>query len=272
MTILVSDAYFKNTSYSMKTSGNYINNNIKYNNKIKPQGKPYIFEIMENLNKRFEKMELEIKEKSKELKNRVNIMQNNLMKIQKKQIRLSDGVYYGETLNGEITGLGIIENYDGRRYEGYMLNSDRNDIGIFYGIKGDIFQGEFKKNERNGFGIEEFPNIGKYEGDWLNDGINGTGIKIFNDGRVYIGQFEKAQLSGFGKLSWPSGDYCIGQFKDSKRIKMKTFYSEENAIFDAIWEENEDNAVAKGIFYHYDGRQEKRTRIIQGLKAHWEFN
>ena len=61
MTILVNDAYFKDTSYLPKTSGNISNN---YNN-IKPQGKPYIFDNMDNMNKRFEKMEFEIKEKQK---------------------------------------------------------------------------------------------------------------------------------------------------------------------------------------------------------------
>ena len=123
-----------------------------------------------------------------------------------------------------------------------------------------------------GFGIEENPDVGKYEGDWLNNGINGTGILTFNDGRIYIGQFEKAQRSGFGKMMWTDGDYCIGQFKDSNREKVKSFYAEENGIFDAIWEENDDKAIAKGIFYHYDGRKEKRTRIISGLEAHWEYN
>ena len=268
MTILVNDAYFKDTSYLSKPSGNASNN---YNN-IKPQGKPYIFEIMDNLNKRFEKMELEIKEKEKELKRKIEIMQSKLMKIEKKEIRFEDATYYGETLGKEITGLGIIVNDDGRRYEGYILDSDRNGIGIFYGKDGDIFQGEYKKNKRNGFGIEEDPDVGKYEGDWLNDGINGTGILTYNEGGIYIGQFEKAQRSGFGKMMWTNGYYCIGQFKDSKREKVKAFYAEENGIFDAIWEENDDKAIAKGIFYHFDGRTEKRTRIISGKEAHWEYN
>ena len=267
MTILVNDAYFKDTSYLPKTSGNISNN---YNN-IKPQGKPYIFDNMDNMNKRFEKMEFEIKEKSKELKRKIEIMQTELMKIEKEEIKFADATYYGETLDTKMNGLGILNYDDGTRYEGYFLNGNRNGIGIFYG-KNSIFQGEYKKDERNGFGIEENPDVGKYEGDWLNNGINGTGILTYNDGRIYIGQFEKAQRSGFGKMMWTDGDYCIGQFKDSNREKIKTFYAEENGIFDAIWEENDDKAIAKGIFYHYDGRTEKRTRIISGKEAHWEYN
>ena len=267
MTILVNDAYFKDTSYLPKTSGNISNN---YNN-IKPQGKPYIFDNMDNMNKRFEKMEFEIKEKSKELKRKIEIMQTELMKIEKEKIVFGNATYYGETLDTEMNGLGILNYDDGTRYEGYFLNGNKNGIGIFYD-KNIIFQGEYKKDERNGFGIEENSDVGKYEGDWLNNGINGTGIFTYNDGSIYIGQFEKAKSSGFGKMMWTDGDYCIGQFKDGGREKIKTFYAEENGIFDAIWEDNVDKAIAKGIFYHYDGRKEKRTRIISGSEAHWEYN
>ena len=139
MTILVSDKYFKDTS--IKKSGN----NIKL-----PQGKPFIFETMDNLNKRFEKLEMEIKEKSKDLKRKIENMQNNLMKIKKEKIQFKSCTYYGETINGEVNGLGIAEFNDGTRYEGYFLDSDKNGVGIFYDNNGVIFQGEFKKNERNG--------------------------------------------------------------------------------------------------------------------------
>ena len=262
MTILVSDKYFKDTS--IKKSGN----NIK-----QPQGKPFIFETMDNLNKRFEKLEMEIKEKSKDLKRKIENMQNKLMKIKKEKIRFASCTYYGETINGEVNGLGIAEFNDGTRYEGYFLDSDKNGVGILYDNNGVIFQGEFKKNERNGFGIEENPDVGIYEGNWLNNGINGTGMLSHNDGRIYIGQFDKAQYSGFGKMLYPDGDYYIGQIKNGCREKVKTFYSEENGIFDATWNETENKSIAKGIFYFSDGRQEKRTRIIdENNNPYWEYN
>ena len=106
----------------------------------------------------------------------------------------------------------------------------------------------------------------------MNDNITGIGIITYNDGRVYIGQFEKGLFSGFGKFMCTNGDYSIGQFKDGNREKLKSFYVEENGIFDAIWEEKEEKTLAKGIFYHFDGRTEKRTRIISGKEAHWEYN
>ena len=233
-----------------------------------------VFDTMKNINQSFIKLENEIKEESKNMRYKVELMKNKLKEVTKKKIRFHKATYFGETIGNEITGLGIISNDDGRRFEGEMSDSDRNGIGVFYGIKGDIFMGEYKDNIRNGFGIEENPNVGKYEGTWSNDSLTGIGILTYRDGCIYIGQMDRAQLSGLGKFIFFDGDYFIGYFKDSTRSKGKTFYSEENGIFDAIWEEDEKTKelIGKGIFYFSDGRKEKRTRIIGETEGVWKYN
>ena len=203
----------------------YYSHGLTKNNVSHNYGKPLIFETLSNLNKRFDKLENEIKEESKNMRRRIDEMKNRLMKVEKKRIRYPDCTYYGQTIGKEVTGLGIIESDDGTKYEGEMLYSDRSGIGIYYGVNGDIFMGEFKQNKRNGFGIEENPRVGKYEGSWLNNCLTGTGILTYKDGRIYIGQINNAQLSGFGKMLWIDGDYFIGEFKDNCRIKGKVFYS-----------------------------------------------
>ena len=254
---------------------NNYNNSMNYNlirnkNELTYQ-KPFIFETMANLNKRFEQIEQDVKMNSINLKKKVELIQNKLMTINKKKIRFDSATYYGETIGNEITGFGIIENDDGNRYEGQILHSDRSGIGIFYENDGVIFMGEYKHNKRNGFGIEENPRVGKYEGSWLDDCLTGTGIFSFKNGSIYIGQIDKAKLSGFGKLLFNDGSYYIGEFKDDYRTKGKTFYADEQGIFDAIWNENDDEIIAKGIFYFPDGRKENRTRVIKGNDAHWEY-
>ena len=69
------------------------------------------------------------------MRKKIEEMQIKLRTVNKQRIRFDDLTYFGETLGKEITGLGIIENDNGNRYEGYMLNSDRSGIGIFYGPK-----------------------------------------------------------------------------------------------------------------------------------------
>lgn len=258
-----------------ENNDNNYRNNINYdlirnNNELTNQ-KPLIFETLANLNKRFEQIENEVKTNSINLKRKVEIIQNRMMTINKTKIRFPKATYFGEIKGKEITGLGIIQNDDGCRYEGQMLDSERNGIGIFYGSNGDIFMGEYKHNKRNGFGIEENPRVGKYEGSWLDDCLTGTGILSFKSGCIYIGQIDKAKLSGFGKYLYIDGSYYIGQFKDDCRVKGKTFYADQQGIFDAIWDENEDGAIAKGVFYFIDGRKENRTRVIKGKEGHWEY-
>ena len=263
MNILVMD----NTMSTNK----YYSNNLIINNISQNYGKPLIFETLSDLNKRFDKLENEIKEKSKNMRRRIDEMKSRLMKVEKKRIRYSDATYYGQTIDKEVTGLGIIENDNGDKYEGEMLDDNKSGIGIFYELNGTIFMGEFKQDKRNGFGIEDNSRVGKYEGSWLDDCLTGTGIVTYKDGNIYIGQMDNAQFSGFGKLLFINGDYFIGEFKDGNRVKGKAFYSDEQAIFDSTWDEREEKTIAKGIFYLPDGTKENRIRIITDREAHWEY-
>ena len=248
------------------------NNDFSY----RENKRPLIFETMDNLNKRFEQIENEVKINSIDLKKKIEIVQNKLMSINKEEIRFDGATYLGETRGNEITGFGIIQSDDGSRYEGQMLDSNKNGIGILYSKGGNIYMGEFKNNKRNGFCIEESPTIGKYEGNIFDDGlsVSGTGKLTYKSGLIHIGNFENYKLSGFGKVLFTDGSYFIGQLKDGNREKGKTFYADENGIFDAVWEENDDGFVAKGVFYFIDGRKENRTRVNKNSdsEAHWEYH
>ena len=243
-------------------------NNINYN----PQntGRPIIFQTVDNLNKKFDEMEKEIKQKSMNMRNKIDEMQNKLRTIRKTRIRFQNATYYGETLGGEATGLGILEMDDGGKYEGYFLDGSSSGITIYYGEIGDIFMGEYKNGKRIGFGIEENPEVGIYEGTWIDNSLTGTGILSYKGGSKYIGPIYQAKLSGFGKFIWPDGSYYIGNYEDDNRTEGKVYYPEEQGIFDAIWDEKEDETIAKGTFYFLNGAKENRVRIIRGKKAYWE--
>ena len=143
-------------------------------------------------------------------------------------------------------------------------------------IPGKISADWFKENKRNGFCIEEFPSH-KYEGTYINDCLSGRGIITFKDGTKYIGQFYKAKFCGFGKFIWPDGSYFIGEFKDFRRYKGLSFYSEDRGLFDAIWEWelNKENEVVlgkgEGTYYLPNGKKQKRIRIINKEKGHWQY-
>ena len=191
---------------------------------INPPKECLLYKSMVNLNDKFNQQELEIKEKSNNTRELIKEMKEELNKIKnKRKIRFSEGTYYGQTIGdkNEVTGLGVFENDDGRKYEGQFLDCDRDGIGIFTGTNKDAYYGEFKKNKRSGFGIEENiidPYDSKYEGEWLDDGINGNGIIVYTDGRIYIGSLDKGKLSGEGKIIFIDGSYFIGEFKEDLKV------------------------------------------------------
>ena len=104
--------------------------------------------------------------------------------------------------------------------------------------------------------------------------FSGRGIITLNRGNKYIGQFYKAKANGFGKNIWPDGSYFIGEYKNGKRYKGISFYSEERGLFDATWEFIEENGNVKGkgegIYYLPNGKKEKRIRILD-KKGYWQY-
>ena len=123
------------------SSISYHNFNSIDNNTQNISGNPLIFEALSELNKRYDKLENDIKKESKIMRKRIEDMKYKLMKIEKKRIRFEDATYYGQTIGLEISGLGIIENDNRNKYEGEMLKSDRSGIGIFYQPNGVFFYG-----------------------------------------------------------------------------------------------------------------------------------
>ena len=235
-------------------------------------GKPAIFQHLENLNKKYTLLEKEIKQKSDKIKLKVEEMRNRLKNIHQTKITSEQGSFYGEIKNNKRNGLGIGVTKNGEKYEGEYFNNLCDGIGIYYSDKFN-HMGEFKNGKANGFGIRKYKDGNLYEGEWLNDDGTGIGIITYEDGVNYIGQVKKLQSIGAGKLMWPNGDFFIGALYEHGR-KGLSFYSDEQGLFDGEFKyskENDDDSEAIGTFYFPNGRQEKRKRIIKGDEAKWEY-
>ena len=245
-------------------------------NTINPPKECLMYQTIANLNNEYNELERQIKKKSNYMMENIKNMKEELSNIKNiKKIKCPDGIYYGQTIEGDFNGLGTFENDDGRKYEGEFLNNDRDGIGI-YTDEGLVYYGEYRNDERCGFGIEKnrFDPFGtRYDGGWSDNGLTGTGLLFYEDGRIYIGSLVKAQLDGKGKMVFRDGSYYIGDFKEGFRVQGKTYYSEEKGIFDAKWEFNEKTkeTIAKGIFYCLDGTKQKSTRYINGNESVWKF-
>ena len=191
-------------------------------------------------------------------------MRKRLKNTNQEKIVYNNGIYYGEVKNGKANGLGILEIDNHTKTEGEFFNGKGDGIIIEYSDIG-IYMGESKNGLSNGFGIKKFKTGLIYEGDQLNGYHTGIGITTYEDGVIYIGQTKEGLPNGAGKFMWPNGDYFIGVVDYNGR-KGLTFYAQELGIFDGEFKYYEDMVVGFGTFYFQNGRQEKRKRVIKGVK------
>ena len=256
-----------------------IHNKMNYKNSsitINPPKECFMYQDIFNLNNEFNELEKEIKAESNSLMENINELKKKLCNIENaKEIKFEGGTYYGQAIENDFNGVGIIEYDDGDKYEGEFKNDKRDGLAIYTGYN-RIYYGNCKNNERSGFGIlinKYEPNGERYEGEWTSDDKTGTGLWFHEDGTIYIGSLLNGKSNGNGKLVFSNGDYFIGEIKNNKRIQGKAYYSEEKGIFDAKWEYNDitKETIAKGIFYCSNGTNQERTRIINDKESFWKY-
>ena len=126
------------------------------------------------------------------IKNKFSLLQNNLTQTNKKnddlkinqinyeEIKLENGKYVGQIINGIREGKGIRYWDNGDRYEGYFRNGEQEGKGIKYWNNGDRYEGYWNNGKKDGKGIMYWSAGDKYEGDWKDDLMEGKGIYYFN--------------------------------------------------------------------------------------------
>ena len=146
-----------------------INFIIYENRKNAEQLRNDITNLLNQMNKRFDRLEF-------------NINHN-------KEIEYDNGKYIGPLLNGLPHGKGVIYWNDGDKYEGDWINGKREGKGItYYGngkFKGDRYVGDYKNNLKEGKGIYYYANGSRYEGDFNNNTSKGKGIYYYDNGDRY---------------------------------------------------------------------------------------
>ena len=140
----------------------------------------------------FIKLENQISQLSQNLKiNNINNQQ---------ELKLEDGRYVGQVVNGLREGKGIEYWKNGDRYEGDFRNNKKDGKGILYynkePFKGDRYEGDFRNDKKEGKGIYYFKDGERYEGDFRNDKREGKGIYYFNNGDREMGDYYNGKPKG----------------------------------------------------------------------------
>ncbi|CAF0817535.1 unnamed protein product [Adineta steineri] len=114
-------------------------------------------------------------------------------------LKLDDGVYTGEILDGRANGRGVLMKWDGHRYEGEFINDMPDGKGILIRLHGSnstekIYEGRFLENKFDGQGTFYWSDGSRYQGAWKNNQRHGLGQIIYADGRVRKGQWAYDKL------------------------------------------------------------------------------
>ena len=142
--------------------------------------------------------------------------------FQERFVRVSDGMYDGDFVNGKRNGNGTLIDQKGRLiYKGNWVDGKKNGKGIFYYSTGDKYEGDFVDDKMTGKGRLTNPKGSLiYEGDWVDGKKNGKGIFYYSTGDKYEGDFVDDKMTGKGKFTWKyglgdtyySGDFIDGMF------------------------------------------------------------
>ena len=142
--------------------------------------------------------------------------------INNKELRINNGKYIGQVVNGLAEGKGIWYGDNGDRYEGDWKNGKQEGKGIKYWHndpwKGDIYEGEYKNDNKEGKGIYYYHNGDIYEGDFRDDMAGGKGIGYFNNGDRYEGGFKNYKFEGEGIFYFNNGDRIMGNYNNGQRV------------------------------------------------------
>ena len=125
--------------------------------------------------------------------------------------------YEGDTVDGEIHGVGRFDWVDGSSYEGDFKNGEVQGEGTMTYVDGSTYTGTFNRGERHGYGVQTMANGSVYIGTFVDGKRSGEGEWVSEeDGESYKGSWKDGKRHGTGVLTWEDGSQFSGNFLNNK--------------------------------------------------------
>lgn len=160
----------------------------------------------------------EYNEKYDEDLTQLYMIYEHIENMDKPDLVLYDGKYYGQMHNGKRDGEGVMKYFDGNEYIGYWKNNERSGMGIM------------KWDENETFDLETAMTTPKiYIGNFENNHMHGKGKLLYNNGCAYIGNFENGCKNGYGLL-FNRDMHMIGKWVNNE-FKQGFIYKQQLSHF-----------------------------------------
>lgn len=138
--------------------------------------------------------------------------------------------------NSKVPEKCVLNYTNGDKYEGEVLNGQREGYGVYYYQNGDKYEGIWSKNKKHGMGSMCYKDGNMYIGQWKNSEKHGTGVFYYKTGEKYEGEFLTSKKNGKGKLISQDGSVFQGEFKDNRKHGEGIMTFSNKKQFKEIWE------------------------------------
>ncbi len=146
-------------------------------------------------------------------------------------IKLTEGDYTGDVVNGIPHGRGVL-NY-------------------FPGYERKKYNGEWKEGKFHGRGELQFTNGNTISGEWVEGKSHGHVDRHFSDGARYEGQCANSQYHGAGEYRWAKGSFYKGEWVDGKKQGKGTYNFENGDVYIGDWKDNQIHGY--GVYTYQNG-------------------
>lgn len=129
----------------------------------------------------------------------------------------------------------------------------QDDKHVLNYTNGDKYEGEVLNGQREGYGIYFYQNGDRYEGIWLKNKKHGLGNMFYKDGSMYVGQWNNSEKSGNGVFYYKSGDKYEGEFSMSKKHGKGKLYGVDGSLYEGNFNSNKKHG--EGIMIFRNGKK-----------------
>lgn len=143
-------------------------------------------------------------------------------------VKMSEGVYEGETINGTPDGIGRIHG------PGYIVDGCFECGRLVHGTlrtSAERYEGQFLSGKRHGFGTAWWKGSA-YSGEWQMNTITGRGTFVYGNAR-YTGDFLDGKRHGTGRIDY-GGTVYVGRFDSDVPVGV-AFQLKDGRVLKLVW-------------------------------------
>ncbi len=168
------------------------------------------------------------------------------------EIRAPDGVYRGnvsvDARTGAISGEVRVEYFDGRRFEGTLIDGRKQGYGTHIWADGQKYSGVWKDDIQDGRGTFTFANGDVYEGDFVQGERTGQGTLKQAAGGMYAGQWTRGSRDGRGVAEWVNGQRYDGSWRNNQKHGLGLMRFADGGSYDGDWKEDRADGQGDIVF------------------------